>query len=355
MLEGQVAALSSGLLDSDDAAETLERLFSSSLYRADQESFLLYPERVLPSFMEKNVVPQERVSAVPLLAELLQSGDVSVVERDVSGTVRFHADFRNSDDLAAALDRLGEDPSTAESVERDREAVMELFEDVFNHNVYTGRSGAMYSYEGLGCVYWHMVAKLLVAAQEAVLRAEEDGRPDEVRDRLAGLYRRVRSGLGFEKTPGEYGAFPTDPYSHTPAHGGAKQPGMTGQVKEAILTRLGELGVRVEDGVVSFRPILLEAGEFMEEPAVFRYFDVDGEAASIELSAGSLAFTFCQVPVVYERVEGEGWVRIVWDDATEHVSAGDGLTKELSGVLLERSGRIARIHVGVPEGALLQG
>jgi hypothetical protein len=355
MLEGQVAALSSGLLDSEEAAEMLERIFSCPLYREDQESFLLYPERQLPAFMEKNVVPQERAAAVPLLSELLESGDVSVVEEDVSGTIRFHPDFRNSDDLAAALDELGKDEIRADSVDRDREAVMHLFEDVFNHSVYTGRSGAMYSYEGLGCVYWHMVSKLLLAAQEVALEAGENGSSDAVRDRLAELYDRVRSGLGFEKTPGEYGAFPTDPYSHTPSHGGAKQPGMTGQVKEEILTRLGELGVRIEEGVVGFRPVLLEEGEFLKEPTVFRYFDIDGEAASIELDAGSLAFTFCQVPVVYERVKGEGWIRIVWDDASEHVSAGGSLTKELSGVLLERSGRIARIHVGVPERVLRQG
>ena len=32
-----------------------------------------------------------------------------------------------------------------------------------------------------------------------------------------------------------------DPYSHTPGGAGAKQPGMTGQVKEEVITRLGEL------------------------------------------------------------------------------------------------------------------
>jgi hypothetical protein len=210
----------------------------------------------------------------------------------------------------------------------------------------------MYSYEGLGCIYWHMVAKLLVAAQEVALRATEDGSPDALRERLAGLYRRVRSGLGFEKSPSEYGAFPTDPYSHTPRHGGAKQPGMTGQVKEEILTRFGELGVRVEDGVVGFRPLLLDAGEFLEEPAVFSFFDVHGEAASIELDAGSLAFTFCQVPVVYRRVEGEGRVLVVASDGQEVSLPGDRLDEELSGQLFGRMGHIVRIEVDVSEGAL---
>ena len=38
--------------------------------------------------------------------------------------------------------------------------------------------------------------------------------------------------FGKVKTVRSYGAFPSDPYSHTPAHAGAQQPGMTGQVKE---------------------------------------------------------------------------------------------------------------------------
>jgi len=54
---------------------------------------------------------------------------------------------------------------------------------------------------------------------------------------------RVRDGLGFNRTPGQYGAFPTEPYSHSPAFAGAQQPGMTGQVKEEIVARWGELAV----------------------------------------------------------------------------------------------------------------
>jgi len=59
------------------------------------------------------------------------------------------------------------------------------------------------------------------------------------------LYYPVPEGIGFNRTPAEHGAFPTDPCSHTSGHGGAQQPGMTEQVKEEVLTRFGELGVRV--------------------------------------------------------------------------------------------------------------
>ena len=67
---------------------------------------------------------------------------------------------------------------------------------------------------------------------------------------LKDLYYKVRSGLSFNKKPQIYGAFPADPYSHTPYLQGAKQPGMTGQVKEEILTHWNELGLFIENGTV---------------------------------------------------------------------------------------------------------
>ena len=64
-----------------------------------------------------------------------------------------------------------------------------------------------------------------------------------IEDALADLYLRIRAGIGYEKTVSEYGAFPTDPYSHTPQHMGAQQPGMTGQVKEQVLTLPDEVRI----------------------------------------------------------------------------------------------------------------
>ena len=60
-------------------------------------------------------------------------------------------------------------------------------------------------------------------------------------------------GIGVNKSPELYGAFPTDPYSHTPAGKGAQQPGMTGQVKEDVISRFGELGVEVNNGIIKLQ------------------------------------------------------------------------------------------------------
>ncbi len=54
MLEGQVAVLSSGALSSGQALVLLDALRSSPLYRPDQGSYMLYPDRMLPGFLNKN-------------------------------------------------------------------------------------------------------------------------------------------------------------------------------------------------------------------------------------------------------------------------------------------------------------
>jgi hypothetical protein len=352
MLEGQVAVLGSGAVGAEEAVELVSRLFESRMYDDTRRSFMLYPERELPGFLERNVVPEDGIRAIPLLGELLEAGDGSIVARDAFGIFRFNGDFSNARDLAGALDRLTALDRCSDSVARDREAVMGLFEKVFRHKFFTGRSGTMYGYEGLGCIYWHMVAKLLLSVQEVALVAAQGGRSTTAFVDLAKAYYRIRAGLGFEKTVVEYGAFPTDPYSHTPPHGGARQPGMTGQVKEEIITRFGELGVMVQRGCAIFRPMLLRKAELLKEPDIFRYYDLGGTARSIDLRAGSLAFTFCQVPVVYELVRDDAWIRITMSDGKSTTLACDRLDADLSRALFDRTGVISRIDVRVPEGKL---
>jgi hypothetical protein len=352
MLEGQVAALSSGLLGAAAAAELLPRLFASALYRPDQNSFLLYPAKELPAFLERNRIPEANALAVPLVAELLAAEDVSILERDAGGVLRFHGDFSGAPDLVEALDRLARNAPWTRSVARDRQAMLDLFEEVFRHRTFTGRSGTMYAYEGLGSIYWHMVAKLLLAVQEVALRAHEDGEAQPVREALARDYYRLRGGLGFEKSVRDYGAFPADPYSHTPGHAGAQQPGMTGQVKEEILTRFGELGVRVREGIVGFEPVLLRRDEFLAVPGTLQGFDLAGLPQSLAVPAKALAFSYCQVPVVYALTRGEAWIRITRDDGVTTERPGNRLDAVDSHVLIGRLGGISRIEVGVPERAL---
>jgi hypothetical protein len=124
---------------------------------------------------------------------------------------------------------------------------------------------------------------------------------------------------------------------------------MTGQVKEDILCRWGELGVFVEGGRVVLRPRLLRAEEFMPAPGTFTYLDLDGQQQTIELEAAALAFTYCQVPVVYRRADALA-VRLVGADGAVTEVEGDALTPEQSAELFGRTGAIVRIEADVPPG-----
>jgi hypothetical protein len=297
---------------------------------------VLYPVKHLPAYLDMNRVPDSILQASPALAGMVEGGDGRIIKRDSSGQLRFHPDLHNASALAA---RLGSDFPEAEA-----QAILEEYEQVFNHRAFTGRSGTMYGYEGINCIYWHMNAKLLLAVQEAFEGAVAGGASEEIVAGLRNHYFGIRGGLGFAKDPEEFGAFPLDPYSHTPGFAGAKQPGMTGQVKEEILTRWGELGVYVEGGRISFRPRLLSEGEFLKEPAEFSHIDCDGRQQTLSVDGDSFAFTLCQVPVICTIGDVEGIV-VSTADGEETLLEGHTLPEGTSAEIFGRTGTIKQITV----------
>lgn len=344
MLEGQVAVLSSGVLSPEEAVTLLDSLRGSKLYRADQNSYMLYPDRKLPRFLEKNNIPQREVEKSRLLTELLKRGDKRIVVRDVNGGIHFNAAFRNSDVLKGALEALKNEEEYRKLVEEEAGLILEIYEKVFDHQSFTGRSGSFFKYEGLGCIYWHMVSKLLVAVQEVLNKAASMNRDKTLLNRLKTHYYEIREGIGVHKPPSQYGAFPTDPYSHTPSFAGAQQPGMTGQVKEDIISRLGEMGVIVEEGCLKFRTHLINPSEFLKNPRRFLYYDVEGRQQSIELDKDTLVFTICQVPVIVHRF-GYARIEITNSDGSRRIINGLDLDAETSSAIFNRTGAIHSLDV----------
>ena len=311
MLEGQVAILSSGYLSPAEAADLLDAMRGSALYREDQRSYMLYPNRTLPAFFQKNTLTAEQASS-PLVQRLLNT---ALFTQDCEGEVHFNADFRNASFLEQALQGLS--ISTEE-----KQQLLDLYEATFHHHAFTGRSGTFYKYEGLGCIYWHMVSKLLLAVGEIIETAGADS-ADFVR--LKAHYEAIQEGIGAHKSPAEYGSFPFDPYSHTPVHAGCQQPGMTGQVKEDIISRFRELGLRVADGALHIEPVLLREDEFQN---------------------GELRFTYCAVPFTYRKSSNRQIVLRLSNGET--VALPDHcIPAEWAAHLFARDGVVAEVEVEV--------
>ena len=340
MLEGQVAILSSGLLTGEESLALLHSLRNSALYQPEQQSYILYPDRNLPGFLQKNCLTPDQVGGITLFEMLLKAQDTSIITRDINGVYHFSGHIRNFHDVSQALDALKNQPQYAQLVEAEFEKIRALFEATFHHDEFTGRSGTFFAYEGLGSVYWHMVAKLLLAAQETAFRLQGDPNAGA----LLQCYVDIRQGLGFHKTPNAYGAFPTDPYSHTPKGQGAKQPGMTGSVKEVILSRLAELGLSVDDGRLMFDTTLLDRRELLANAAIFSYLDVYGEAREIELTAGSLAYSICQTPIVIALSEKMG-IHVHYTDGTVQAIEGNVLDTVNSRHIFMRDGRVHHLTI----------
>ncbi|MDX8361628.1 hypothetical protein [Cytobacillus sp. IB215316] len=341
MLEGQVAVLSSKALDGKEAINVLEALRNSSIYREDQDSYMLYPNRELPKFLEKNVIPDEQVMSSTVLKAELNQNHTRFIEKDVNGKYHFNGQFRNGEEIREAL------KATKEYNDEDIKIVEEIFSNLFDHHAFTGRSGTFYKYEGLGSIYWHMVSKLVLATQESFNDIYCQSGMNEETKALMTEYEAIKTGIGLEKSPEQYGAFPTDAYSHTPSFAGVQQPGMTGQVKEDFISRLGELGVKVEEGRIRFKPELLAKSEFLKEMKSWSLPRNSNatETETIQLDENSLGFTFCAVPVIY-YLEGNKKIIVCYKDGTESIFEDvDTLDLVTSQTIFNREGKIDKIKV----------
>ena len=340
MLEGQVSVLSSKFLKPEKAVVLLRALRSSSLYREDQQSYILYPNRRLPHFIEKNIVPNKLANKSKILKQLIRDKRKDFIEIDIEGKIHFNSQFRNSRILKNALDQLD-----AYS-EKDIQTVLNIYEEIFDHQSFTGRSGSFFKYEGLGSIYWHMVSKLLLAVNEIYYTAITTQADQKIIDELKTIYYEIKEGIGVHKNPAQYGAFPTDPYSHTPEHCGAQQPGMTGQVKEDYIARFGELGMNVQNGCISFKPNLLKQSEFLTKRDEFNFYNVHGEKTTIPLEKNSLAYTYIQIPIIY-TLSDKNQITITLNNDERKTINGSELKPDISRSIFNRTGEITKIEVSI--------
>ena len=193
-----------------------------------------------------------------------------------------------------------------------------------------------------------MVAKLLVAAGESFIQADTQGANEDILRRLARVYHRIRDGLGFRRSAQEFGGIPIDAYSHTPAEKGAQQPGMTGQVKEELITRRMELGVIFDEGSIQFNPRILANEEWLTAPSVWSLPSEDLNTTVIELSKNSLAFQCWGIPIIYHRVDGPARIHLTRNGEVRTIE-GNHIDQTTSKQIWSHSSPFNRIDVEVPK------
>ena len=351
MLEGQVAVLSSKALSAKEAKALLESLRNSDLYCKNRKSYILYADKRLPAFLDYNKVEPQSAKAIATLAQMIEQEDKRIIEASPDGCFRFNSSIRNRFELKEVIDQLASDPAIQSSITNDEKAILDLYEVTFNHKAFTGRSGSMFAYEGLGSIYWHMVSKLMLSVQEIALEEEQD----EDFKALVASYYDVQDGLGFRKKASEYGAFTADAYSHTPSFAGAQQPGLTGMVKEGVICRFGELGVQFNNETIEFKPRLLRTEELLKqtEEAVCIY--PDKSQRTISVPENGLLFTITQIPVIYKRTDSEtAEIVVEYLDGSSETISGDVLPKSIAQSLLNRTSNVSVISVAQPASRFLK-
>ena len=90
----------------------------------------------------------------------------------------------------------------------------------------------------------------------------------------------------------------------------------------------------------------------LKSPGNFEYIDLQGKMKELGLPSHSLAFTYCQVPVIY-RLSEERKILLVEEGERVFSVKGYSLDREKSTSLFRREGGISRIEVYLDAKTLL--
>ena len=126
MLEGQIAALTSGMLGAADALALLNALEKSPLYSTRLGSYLLYADKNLPTFSARNRIAPNDIVRLTLVRKLIKKNDQRLIARTANGQHYFSPSLVNASELTNLLDLLREEGY--ESADRDRANILALYE-----------------------------------------------------------------------------------------------------------------------------------------------------------------------------------------------------------------------------------
>ena len=82
----------------------------------------------------------------------------------------------------------------------------------------------------------------------------------------------------------------------------------------------------------------------MEKDRTFNYVGLDNTKSSISLEPGTLAFTYCQVPIVY-HISDQEKINLTYNDGSSSTLESTRIDLVNSNKIFQRSGEVSRIDV----------
>ena len=91
---------------------------------------------------------------------------------------------------------------------------------------------------------------------------------------------------------------------------------------------------------------MLRKEEFLPTKDVFNYVNLAKEKCVLDLEIDSLAFTYCQVPVIYQKASDSA-IKVFLNDGTVSSFKGKSLDTKTSQMLFDRNGQVDKLVVSV--------
>jgi hypothetical protein len=97
---------------------------------------------------------------------------------------------------------------------------------------------------------------------------------------------------------------------------------------------------------LSFEPNMLRKEEFLENAKTFNYVNIEGEEKQLHLEKGTLAFTYCQIPIVY-ILTTENSLQVGLKNGKFLKTEGSVLNNPTTEKVFQRTGEITQINVSI--------
>jgi hypothetical protein len=104
----------------------------------------------------------------------------------------------------------------------------------------------------------------------------------------------------------------------------------------------------MKNGKLVFEPYLLSKKEFLNDETQGHFILINGTAKVVQLEKDSLAFTVCQVPVIYKKADSD-YIEVYYKNGTQEKLITSELSIEITNKVIHRTDEVVQLNVYVNE------